>query len=693
MIPASATTDPATRSGTALGAGDSGEYTCTPFRSKPQPGFPVRIAAWLALIVLANPLAAQQPFASPMAPQAPVAHGDQSPFRRLDLPGANTIRSGSGAPGRDYWQQRVDYTIRTTLDTASKTVAGTESVSYSNHSPDTLRYLWLQVDQNKYAVGSTGSLLFDAEHAFSPDAQGFGIRQFQVVERRNAPTGKPTAAVKLLSWTHGTMMRVDLSGPLPPRSRTTLEISWQFVLPPVGDRMGRELVDGDWIYEVAQWYPRLAVYDDVRGWNTEQYLGNGEFYLEYGSFDVSITVPAGMLVAATGTLRNPETVLTATERARLARARLSDTTIVIRGASEIGQPGNRPAGTGGMLTWRFTADSVRDFAWATASHFIWDAVRVNRGRTLAMSFYPPSAQPIWSQSSLDAKLAIEQYSQQWMTYPYPYAININGPESGMEYPGIVFCGARNNAEGLYGVTSHEFGHTWFPMVVGSNERLYPWMDEGFNTFINSFDYERQYHKLRNGRGSAVEWATFAATGHDEPIMTPPDRTVALGQIAYNKPATGMLMLRNVISTPERFDPVFREYIRRWAWKHPTPADFFRSMEDGLGEDLSWFWRSWFYTTETLDQAVDSVRTVTDSAGGRSSELFLSNRGPMVMPVDLNLLWDDGSQTRLKLPVEIWYFGNRYTAHLAGPKAVSSVMVDPDSMVVDLDRSNNGWPKN
>jgi hypothetical protein len=399
-----------------------------------------------------------------------------------------------------------------------------------------------------------------------------------------------------------------------------------------------------------------------------------------------------MLIAATGTLRNPEAVLTATQRARLVQARNSDTTIVIRGPDEIGRPGSRPAGPNGLLTWRFTADSVRDFAWAAASHFIWDAVRVNGGRTLAMSFYPPSAQPIWRESSQDAKAAIEHYSGKWFTYPYPFAVNVNGPEGGMEYPMIVFCGARTSAQGLYGVTSHEFGHTWFPMVVGSNERLYPWMDEGFNTFINTFDYQRQYQALRGGRGSAAGWATFAATGRDEPIMTPPDRTVALGQIAYNKPAVGLLMLRNRITSPERFDPVFREYIRRWAWKHPTPADFFRTMEDGLGEDLSWFWRSWFYTTETLDQAVDSVRTATDSSGARSSDLFLSNRGPMVMPVELNLLWDDGSRSRLNLPVEVWYYGNQYSVHVPGPRAITGVIVDPDTGYADIDRSNNQWPR-
>jgi len=646
----------------------------------------VRPLLALIAIVLAVPIAAQQPFsAAPVAGQ-PVARSDDSPFRRLDLPTANSVRTGSGAPGRDYWQQRVNYSINTTLDTAAKVVHGTESITYFNQSPDTLRYLWLQLDQNKYLNGSAGNLLFDPEHAMAGDTS-YGLKGITVAESRRTGNAMSPLARPLTPVIDGTMMRVDLSRPLPPHSQTILNVSWQFELPPIGDRMGRELVDGDWIYEVAQWYPRLAVYDDVRGWNTEPYLGSGEFYLEYGSFDVRITVPAGMVVGASGILRNPEVVLTAAERTQLARAWQSDSTVLIRDQGD-----KRPAGGKGMLTWHFTADSVRDFAWAAATHFIWDAARVNHGRTLAMSFYPPAARPIWREASQDAKRAIEQYSGAYLTYPYRYAVNINGPEGGMEYPGIVFCGARNNAEGLYGVTSHEFGHTWFPMVVGSNERLYPWMDEGFNTFINSFDYEREYHKARNGRGNAAEWAKFAASGEDEPIMTPPDRVNALGQIAYNKPAVGLIMLRNVISSPERFDPVFREYIRRWAWKHPTPADFFRTMEDGLGQDLSWFWRGWFYRTETLDQAVDSVRTVADSGGGKHSEIFLDTHGGLVMPVDLAVSWNDGSTTRLKLPVEIWYGGPRYVLSLPGPRLVSGVVIDPDSTEVDIDRSNNLAPR-
>lgn len=407
----------------------------------------------------------------------------------------------------------------------------------------------------------------------------------------------------------GTMMRVNLARPLPLRGRQRLELAWSFPFGPHRTRMGVETVDGATIYELAQWYPRLAVYGDVRGWNIDQYYGQGEFYLEYGSFDVSLTVPAAMLVAATGVLRNPEVVLTPLQRARLAEARRTGRTVTIRGKDEIGDPRSRPPAPSGTLTWRFTADSVRDFAWAAAPHFIWDAASVNRGRVLAMSFYPPSAEPIWSRATEYAKLAIERYSRQWDPYPYPTAVNVNGVEGGMEYPMIVFCHDRTDPQGLDGVTDHEFGHTWFPMLVGSNQRRYGWMDEGFNTFMNHYNWAEQYPGTPNRRGDPAAYLELVRSGEEQPVMTPPDRlrsTEAWRQAVYNKPALALILLREQVVGPERFDPVFREYIRRWAYRHPTPADFLRTMEDGLGEDLSWFWRSWFYTTATLDQAVDSI---------------------------------------------------------------------------------------
>jgi Peptidase family M1 domain len=640
----------------------------------------------LALVTgLANQAAGQAPQAS-----SPVA-GDSSPFRRLELPAANSIRTGSGAPGPDYWQQKVDYVIRASLDTVAQKLTGDERITYTNNSPDTLRYLWLQLDQNLFNSKSRGSRLFAQNSRFGTRGAEGGVTLTSIAApaaaaRRGAASPQ---SVRLRYLVSGTLMRVDLPRPLPPKGRQVIEIGWSFPFGPNSNRMGLELIDGSNVYEVAQWYPRLAVYDDVRGWNTEQYLGQGEFYLEYGRFDVSLRVPANMLVAATGTLQNPTEVLTATQRSRLSRARASDSTVVIRGKAEIDDPASRPTPPSGMLTWRFMADSVRDFAWAAARHFVWDAAGTNGGKTLAMSFYPPSAEPVWKESTQYIRLAVENYSS-WYPYPYPVAINVNGIEGGMEYPMIVFCHNRSEGPALFSVTDHEIGHTWFPMVVGNNERLYAWMDEGLNTFMNYYNWEKKYPGEYNRRGNPGLYIPFAISGREEPIMTPADRILGnLSVTAYTKPGLGLILLRDRIVGKERFDPAFREYIRRWAYKHPTPADFFRTIEDGVGEDLSWFWRSWFYTTEQLDQAVDSVR-VADSAGVVTSRVYLRSSGAMPMPVELDLRLEDGTAQHLSLPVEIWYGGIQYTLLVPGPKRVIGASIDSRNVYPDVRRENNAW---
>jgi len=637
------------------------------------------------------PLAAQQTPPAPVRADTTVFMRDASPFRPLELPAPNRVRTSAGAPGPAYWQQRVDYVIRASLDTVAQTVTGEERITYSNRSPDTLRYLWLQLDQNLFSSSSRGSRLFDQASRFGTHGAEGGVTLTKVTTGAVAgAAGRPARpGAPLPHIVNGTMMKIDLPRPLPPGARQVLEIGWSFPFGPNSNRMGIELIDGSYVYEVAQWYPRLAVYDDVRGWNTDQYLGQGEFYLEYGSFDVSLTVPANMLVAATGTLQNPAQVLTATQRARLARARASDTTIVIRGKDEIRDPASRPVAPSGSLTWRFTADSVRDFAWAAARHFVWDAARAGDGKTLAMSFYPPSAEPTWNQSTQYIRFAIENYSS-WYPYPYPVAINVNGIEGGMEYPMIVFCHNRTDAQALFSVTDHEIGHTWYPMIVGNNERRYAWMDEGFNTFMNYYNWEKKYPGTYNRRGNPNLYIPFALTGREEPIMTPADRIRgSLSITAYTKPGLGLILLRDRIIGRERFDPAFREYTRRWAYKHPTPADFFRSIEDGAGEDLSWFWRSWFYTTERLDQAVDSV-TTADSAGVRVSRVYLRSATPMPMPVELDVRMDDGTAEHLSLPVEIWYGGSRYTVLVPGPKRVVGATIDARNFYPDVRRENNSW---
>jgi hypothetical protein len=646
--------------------------------------------ASLLLLVAVSSLDGQQVTPAPSQGDSVSWRGDASPFRRMELPAPTNIRTGIGAPGPEYWQQQVDYLIRASLDTIAQRVTGDERITYTNNSPDTLRYLWLQLDQNLFTSSSRGYRVFGQDPRFGTQGAEGGVTLTKVAAP-TLPAEKGRAAqkgTKLNYLVNGTMMKVDLAHPLPPGVRQVLDIAWSFPFGPNSNRMGIELIDGSHVYEVAQWYPRLAVYDDVRGWNTEQYLGQGEFYLEYGSFDVSLTVPANMVVAATGTLQNPAQVLTATQRSRLARARTSDSTVVIRGKNEIGDPASRPRSSSGTLTWRFSADSVRDFAWAAARHFIWDAARSNRGKTLAMSFYPPSAEPIWNRSTQYVRFAVDHYSS-WYRYPYPVAINVNGIEGGMEYPMIVFCHNRTDGPALFSVTDHEIGHTWFPMIVGNNERLYAWMDEGFNTFMNYYNWEKKYPGEYNRRGNPNLYIPFALSGREEPAMTPADRIMgSLSITAYTKPGLGLILLRDHIVGRDRFDPAFREYIRRWAYKHPTPADFFRTIEDGVGEDLSWFWRPWFYTTERLDQAVDSV-TVSDSAG-MVSRVHLRSVSPMPMPVDLRLRMDDGSTQQLSLPVEIWYGGNRYSVLVQGPKKVISATIDPRNIYPDVRRENNSW---
>src|SRR5882672_1455845 len=444
----------------------------------------------------------QQPSPSP-APTSglPPQVGDTSPFRRLTLPTPNLIRATLGSCSPRYWQQRADYTIRASLDTANHVIAGSETIRYTNNSPDTLRYVWLQLDQNIYKANSRGAALnpTDARFAGRGFEGGYTIEYVRAVRR----IGQAAGRIPLTSTDNGTMMRVELDRPLAPGGGAELELAYRFEVPEHGsDRMGREQFPGGWLYEVAQWYPRVAVYDDVRGWNTEQYLGQGEFYLEYGDFDVSITVPRSFVVAATGTLTNAVEVLTAGQRARLVRAARVDSTVAIIPKTEVGQPFTRPAGPRPMLTWHFTAKNVRDVAWAAAPNFIWDASGYDG--ILIQSFYPPEANADWARSTEYARHSIKHYSEKWLPYPYPTAINVAGPVGGMEYPMIVFCGHRAGSRALFGVTTHELGHQWFPMIVGSNERLYAWMDEGFNTFMNIYSTLAFYHETApHDRGGAL----------------------------------------------------------------------------------------------------------------------------------------------------------------------------------------------
>jgi peptidase M1-like protein len=638
----------------------------------------------------------------------PVA--DTGIFSPLRLPPGNEIRRPDGSPGPEYWQQRVDYRIRATLDTAAKRIAGTESIQYTNNSPDTLRFLWLQLDQNLFKPGSTGSLLFASESRFGGAgfAGGFEIDSVlqctaaepagaeskrQPAPRRTrrarpAPEAPPRCGTgPVRTRVDDTMMYLDLGRPLPPGGKTVLELNYGFNIPEHGaDRMGR---DGS-LYEIAQWYPRLAVYDDVHGWNTDQYLGQGEFYLEYGDIDYEVTVPAGYVVAGTGVLQNPADVLTAAQRGRLAVALKSDTTVHIITGPELASGAARPE-RDGSLTWRFRAENVRDAAWAASPEYLWDASGWEG--VLAQAYYRPSAVDTWKEAAKMSRFSIQEYSTRWFSYPYPQISAVEGPVSGMEYPMVAMEAKGDSGPDLYNVVTHEIGHMWYPMVVGSDERRYAWMDEGFNTFINTFSEEAYWKRndapVRQRERQLVIGIDQMPTA--QPILTPANRYRTrdnLLSLAYVKPSIALLTLRNKVLGAQVFDTAFREYTRRWAFKHPQPADFFRTIEEVSGRDLAWFWRGFIYTTAALDQSVESVKQ--DSAG--ATQVTLVNLGDAVMPVELELAYEDGSSESIKLPVEIWYGGNRYVYEAKPGKAVASARVNPDGTLPDAVPANDSWKR-
>jgi hypothetical protein len=636
----------------------------------------------------------------------PVA--DTGVFSPAPLPQPSLARLADGSPGPAYWQQQVDYTIRATLDTGAKRLTGLETVKYTNHSPDTLRFVWMQLDQNLFKPGSTGSLLFASESRFGGAGfeGGFEIdsisqcgvegqraggaaaqKKSRKTRRQGAAPPPGCANARLKTRVDDTMMYVELREPVAPGSSTVLELSYAFNIPEHGaDRMGR---DGA-LYEMAQWYPRLAVYDDVHGWNTDQYLGQGEFYLEYGNIAYEITVPAGYIVAGSGVLQNPADVLTRAQRGRLATALKSDSTIHIVTEPELSSGAARPVKQG-SLTWRFRAENVRDVAWAASPDYLWDASGWQG--VLAQAYYRPSAVATWREAAKMSRYSIQEYSTRWFGYPYPQISAVEGPVSGMEYPMVAMEAKGNDGPDLYNVITHEIGHMWFPMIVGSNERRYAWMDEGFNTFINTFSEAGYWHRddsaVRQRERELVIGIDQTPTA--QPIMTPANRYKTsnnLLSLAYVKPSIVLLTLRNKVLGPEVFDSAFREYTRRWAFKHPQPADFFRTIEVVSGRDLSWFWRSFFYTTAALDQTIEAVKP--DTTGG--TQLTLANLGDAVMPVELELTFEDGSSERVKLPVEIWYGGNRYQYEIEPGKSLVAARVNPDGTFPDAVTTNDSWKR-
>jgi len=613
-------------------------------------------------------------------------------FAPLSLPDpAGTIRTGAGTPGPAYWQNRVDYSIEARLDPTAKTLGGQEVVTYTNNSPDTLDILWFQMDQNLYRTDSRAGAFSGRKPRGSTDGY--------VVEAVEVKSGRNWIAVPHLI--DDTRMRVTLPAPLAPSGgKVEVRVRYHYTVPSddFGGRTGWLTTPNGDIFSIAQWYPRLQVYDDLRGWDTLPYLAN-EFYLEYGAFDYAITVPDDMIVAGSGALTNPSEVLSADQRARLAQAQSSPTTVVIRTPEEVAAA-TAPAGA---KTWRFHMDHTRDVAFSASRAFVWDAARIDLpgGKTaLAQSVYPLESvgQDKWSRSTEYLKHAVETFSG-WYPYPWPNAINVAGPASGMEYPGIVFDGIDDAGKTLFWITAHEIGHSWFPMIVGFDERRHAWMDEGFNTFIDVYESDAfengVYGPKRDGEyapkdGTPADQMAIIMDDQAAPvIMTRADAIQEKYRhpITYFKSAFGLTLLREDILGPDRFDPAFRKFIADWAFKHPQPSDFFRAMESAGGDDLSWFWNGWYLNNWRNDLAVTAVAY----AGGdkaKGVDVTVENRDQLILPATLRVSYADGTHADLRVPVETWMQRGSHVFHFDGTAEVTSATVDPDHRLPDRDRSNN-----
>ena len=587
------------------------------------------IASWALAIALACPAYADA--------IRQTKGGFEDKFRQLegeDWPPPTDYRNASGAPGFRYWQQKVDYDIRVRLDEGKRSVAGTQTVKYRNNSPDALPYLWLLLDQNDYKRDSIAELT----NTVTSDKVGLAeirrAKRMQEWEGGFTITAVRDASGKTLAFREtDSLMRIELLEPVAANGgETSFTIEWSFPMVEnkvVGGRSGYECFtqageDGNCIFQGAQWFPRLAVYSDYEGWHNKAFLGDGEFTLEFGDYKVALTVPADHVVSATGELQNADTVLSAAQRERLVQARTATSPVYVVTPDEaVAAERGRASGE---KTWTFAATNVRDFGWASSRKFAWDAMGVRQDYApqplvMAMSFYPKEARPLWDAYSTKAIAhTIGVYGRFAFPYPYPVSQSVNGPVGGMEYPMITFNGPRplkDKKTGnltyseatkfrLIGVVIHEVGHNWFPMIVNSDERQWTWMDEGLNTFLQ-FQAEKTWEKgFQSRRGEPRDIAEYMLSQNQVPLMTQSDSVLQFGANGYGKPATALTILRETILGRELFDRAFREYAVRWRFKHPTPYDFFRTMEESSGVDLDWFWRGWFYSTDHVDIALDRI---------------------------------------------------------------------------------------
>ena len=693
-------------------------------------------------------------------------------FEQIDrkLPTPNSYRTGAGAPGPAYWQQRADYEIAVVLNDEDQSITGNEIITYYNNSPSTLNFLWIQLDQNIRAKDSDKYKINERFYAgYSVDAKrlphltfdadfdgGFHIISIEDIEGN----GLSFHRVK-------TMMRIDLAEPLKPGSVVKFQIDWNYLIGNRRDddeRSGYEYFpeDDNYLYAIAQFYPRMAVFDDFNGWQNKQFLGQGEFTLNFGNFDVKITAPADHVIAATGSLVNESLVLNSIQLERLQSARASfDAPVVIITEEEaVLNEGSRSNQT---KTWHYKADNVRDFAWVSSRKFIWDAqaVQLDQKTTMAMSLYPKEGNPLWEQESTKAVVnTLKTYSEMTIEYPYPVAISVHTAAIGMEYPMICFNYGRPDKKGDYSsmtkwsmisVIIHEVGHNFFPMIINSDERQWSWMDEGLNTFLETKTSMEWYPEMPIQLGTPATIKDFMSGEKDfmRPIMTNSENILFFGNNAYSKPSAALFLLRETIMGPELFDYSFKEYARRWAFKHPKPADFFRTIEDASAIDLDWFWRGWFYTTDHVDinlqgvswyvlsepaskfqskykstyvdgtkltafQATpqpwyvfkdkkglidDYLHPVNQDAvmekfiGKNAYELFFQNDGGLISPIIIKWIYEDGTSEIEQIPAEIWRINELNVSKVfIKEKVVSQIILDPLDQTADVNFQNNYFPK-